>query len=37
MQRMDSAARHVLFLTKNQVDRTPELDVDKSKSEKKKE
>lgn len=44
MRRMDNETKHVLFLTKNQVDRKPELDadkqekpVDKGKSEKKKE
>ncbi|XP_058509592.1 coiled-coil domain-containing protein 137 [Solea solea] len=44
LRRMDNAAKHVLFLTKNQVDRKPELDedqqerpVDKGKSAKKKE
>ncbi|XP_061567337.1 coiled-coil domain-containing protein 137 [Cololabis saira] len=29
LQRMENAAQHVLFLTNNQVDRQPELDVDK--------
>uniref|UniRef100_UPI003AAE286E coiled-coil domain-containing protein 137 n=1 Tax=Centroberyx gerrardi TaxID=166262 RepID=UPI003AAE286E len=44
LQRMENAAKHVLFLTKNQVERKPELAVekqekpaDKGKSEKKKE
>ncbi|KAM6905299.1 coiled-coil domain-containing protein 137 [Xenentodon cancila] len=29
LQRMENATQHVLFLTNNQVDRRPELDVDK--------
>ncbi|XP_031723892.1 coiled-coil domain-containing protein 137 [Anarrhichthys ocellatus] len=44
LRRMDNETKHVLFLTKNQVDRKPELDddkqegsADKGKSEKKKE
>ncbi|XP_019949675.1 coiled-coil domain-containing protein 137 [Paralichthys olivaceus] len=44
LQRMEAETKHVLFLTKNQVDRKPELDADKQerptdngKSEKKKE
>ncbi|XP_068574977.1 coiled-coil domain-containing protein 137 [Cebidichthys violaceus] len=44
LRRMDNETKHVLFLTKNQVDRKPELDADKQegsadkgKSEKKKE
>ncbi|XP_062294958.1 coiled-coil domain-containing protein 137 isoform X2 [Scomber scombrus] len=44
IRRMDNETKHVLFLTKNQVERKPELDadkqersVDKGKSEKKKE
>ncbi|CAJ1075131.1 coiled-coil domain-containing protein 137 [Xyrichtys novacula] len=44
MRRMENETKHVLFLTKNQVERKPELEVDqqekpadKSKSEKKKE
>lgn len=44
LRRMDNETKHVLFLTKNQVERKPELDadkqeksVDKGKSEKKKE
>ncbi|KAG7242832.1 hypothetical protein INR49_018087, partial [Caranx melampygus] len=37
LQRMEREANHVLFLTKNQVDRKPELNVDTGKSEKKKE
>uniref|UniRef100_A0A4W6G2A4 Coiled-coil domain containing 137 n=1 Tax=Lates calcarifer TaxID=8187 RepID=A0A4W6G2A4_LATCA len=44
LQRMENATKHVLFLTKNQLDRKPELDADKQerpadrgKSEKKKE
>ncbi|XP_008301145.1 coiled-coil domain-containing protein 137 isoform X2 [Stegastes partitus] len=44
LQRMNNEAKHVLFLTKNQVDRKPELDADKQekpagkgKSDKKKE
>lgn len=37
LQRMDREANHVLFLTKNQADRKPELNVDTGKSEKKKE
>ncbi|XP_047428785.1 coiled-coil domain-containing protein 137 [Mugil cephalus] len=44
LQRMNTETQHVLFLTKNQVDRRPELDVDKQerradigKSDKKKE
>ncbi|XP_054464006.1 coiled-coil domain-containing protein 137 [Anoplopoma fimbria] len=44
LQRMENETKHVLFLTKNQVDRKPELDADqqenppdKGKSEKKKE
>lgn len=44
VRRMENETKHILFLTKNQVDRKPELDTDKqekpadkSKSEKKKE
>lgn len=44
VRRMENETKHVLFLTKNQVDRKPELDVDeqetpvdKGKSDKKKE
>ena len=44
MRRMENETQHVLFLTKNQVDRKPELEADeqekcanKGKSEKKKE
>ncbi|CAN9505659.1 unnamed protein product [Ophioblennius macclurei] len=43
VQRMENAAKHVLFLTKNQVDRKPELDEDqqekpaKAKSDRKRE
>lgn len=42
VQRMENETKHVLFLTKNQVDRKPELDLDnqgtpKGKTEKKKE
>lgn len=44
LRRMDNETKHVFFLTKNQVDRKPELDADKQerpadkgKSEKKKE
>lgn len=42
VQRMDAETKHVLFLTKNQVDRKPEMDLDnqgtaKGKTEKKKE
>lgn len=42
VQRMENETKHVLFLTKNQVDRKPELDPDnqgtaKGKTEKKKE
>lgn len=43
VRRMENETKHVLFLTKNQVDRKPEQDADeekpagKSKSEKKKE
>ncbi|XP_056257610.1 coiled-coil domain-containing protein 137 [Seriola aureovittata] len=37
LQRMERETQHVLFLTKNQVDRKPELGADKGKSEKKKE
>ncbi|XP_067332157.1 coiled-coil domain-containing protein 137 isoform X2 [Channa argus] len=37
LHRMEDEAKHVLFLTENQVDRKPEQDVDKGKSEKKKE
>lgn len=40
VQRMESETKHVLFLSKNQVERRPELDIDnqgtaKGKSEKK--
>ncbi|XP_039974446.1 coiled-coil domain-containing protein 137 [Xiphias gladius] len=37
LRRMERDTKHVLFLTKNQVDRKPELEADKGKSEKKKE
>lgn len=42
VQRMENESRHVLFLSKNQVDRRPELDLDnegpaKGKTERKKE
>lgn len=37
LRRMENETQHVLFLTKNQVDRNPERDEDKGKSEKKKE
>lgn len=34
---MENETKHVLFLTESQVDRKPELDADKGKSENKKE
>ncbi|XP_071329628.1 coiled-coil domain-containing protein 137 [Trachinotus anak] len=36
LRRMERETKHVLFLTENQVDRKPELEADKVKSEKKK-